>query len=92
MSLGRILLRIIALMGHQLPLYAAQSLKNPTATQISPENSKWSGHPFSLLCISGSAMFIETKKQTQTTKNATIRYLEFDDNEVLENLMINKKL
>ena len=79
--------------GTLTPLITGSVVKKPHSQSAFARKLKMIRAPiFTLLCISGSAMFIETKKQTQTTKNATIRYLEFDDNQVLENLMINKKL
>ena len=79
--------------GTLTPLICGTVVKKPYGIENFSRKLKMIRAPiFTLLCISGSALFIEEKKQTQTTKSATIRYMEFDDNTVLENLMINQKL
>ena len=47
---------------------------------------------FTLMCISGSALFITEKKQTQTTKQAAVRFLEIDKEGVLKELKIDDQL
>jgi hypothetical protein len=79
--------------GTLTPLICGTVVKKPFGIENFSRKLKMIRAPiFTILCISGSALFITEKKQTQTTKTATIRYLEFDDNSVLENLMINQKL
>ena len=47
---------------------------------------------FTLMCISGSKIFISEKYQTHKLKNGCIRYLDFDNVEVLEGMSIKEKL
>ena len=47
---------------------------------------------YTLMCVSGSALFITEKKQTQITKQAAIRYLELDNLDILNQLEINEAL
>ena len=47
---------------------------------------------FTLMCISGSKLFISERYQTNKLKNGCIRYLDFDKVEVLQDMNIKEKL
>ena len=47
---------------------------------------------FTVLCLSGSALFISTKTQTKNLKQAALKYLDLDKEQVLDQLGINEML
>jgi hypothetical protein len=47
---------------------------------------------FTTMCISGSRIFISERYQTHKLKNGCIRYLDFDNIDVLDDMDINEKL
>ena len=47
---------------------------------------------FTMMCISGSRIFISERYQTHKLKNGCIRYLDFDNIDVLEGMNIKEKL